>query len=162
MKNQMSDTITLFTGLTDEEVAKLESYMEPKRFAPLEAIFLEEMEGNAIYLVKEGTVKISKIADSEDGGENSEAEKVMTYFKSGDIFGEMSFIDNLPRSASAYAVEDCQLYIFKRSAFERMIEEDPKFAIKVLLNISKIISQRLRRADEILIYLATQLDVYFT
>ncbi|MCX7958151.1 MAG: cyclic nucleotide-binding domain-containing protein, partial [Deltaproteobacteria bacterium] len=119
---------TLFTGLTEEEIIKLKSYMEPKSYKPLETIFLEEMEGNAIYLVQEGTVKISKIADDEEGEENKETEKVMTYFRSGDIFGEMSFIDNLPRSASAYAVENCELFIFKRSAFEKMAEEDPKFA----------------------------------
>lgn len=159
MSEQMT---TLFSGLTDEEKSKLESYMEPKSYKALEAIFLEEMEGNAIYLVKEGTVKISKIADNEEDGENQETEKVMTYFRAGDIFGEMSFIDNLPRSASAYAVEDCELFIFRRTAFDRMVEEDPKFAIKVLMNISRIISQRLRRTDEILIYLATQLDIYFT
>ncbi len=159
----MTANTTLFTGLSDEEIKKLKLYMEVRSFKPLEAIFLEEMEGNAIYLVKEGTVKISKIADDEEEGEkNKDAEKVLTYFKTGDIFGEMSFIDDLPRSASAYAVEDTELYIFKRDAFDKMAEEDPRFAIKVLMNISRIISQRLRRTDEILVYLATQLDIYFT
>ncbi|MGC8928158.1 MAG: Crp/Fnr family transcriptional regulator [Myxococcota bacterium] len=155
-------TTTLFSGFSDEEIEKLKSYMEPKRFKPLEAIFLEEMEGNAIYLVKEGTVKISKISDDEEHENSKETERVMTYFRSGDIFGEMSFIDDLPRSASAYAVEETELYVFKRTDFDRMIEEDPRFAIKVLMNIARIISQRLRRTDEILIYLATQLDIYFT
>lgn len=155
-------TTTLFSGFSEEEVEKLKSYMETKKYKPLEAIFLEEMEGNAIYLVKEGTVKISKIADDEEDENSKETEKVMTYFRSGDIFGEMSFIDDLPRSASAYAVEETELLIFKRTDFDRMIEEDPRFAIKVLINISRIISQRLRRTDEILIYLATQLDIYFT
>jgi len=159
----MSDNISLFSGLDENETKKLHSYMESKRFKPLEAIFLEEMEGNAIYIVQEGCVKISKIADDEDSGEKvKDAERVLTYFREGDIFGEMSFIDDLPRSASAYAVEDTLLYIFRRSSFDRMIEDDPRFAIKVLLNISRIISQRLRRTDEILIYLATQLDIYFT
>lgn len=154
---------TLLSDLNDEEINRLKSYMEVKDFKPLEAVFLEEMEGNAIYLVKEGTVKISKIADDDEGGsKNKETEKVLTYFKTGDIFGEMSFIDNLPRSASAYAVEETQLYIFKRSSFDRMVDEDPRFAIKILMNISRIISQRLRRTDEILVYLATQLDIYFT
>lgn len=159
----MTDQLaTLFSGLSEEEISKLKSYMEPRNYKPLEAIFLEEMEGNAIFLVQNGTVKISKIADNEEEQNSKETEKVMTYFRSGDIFGEMSFIDNMPRSASAYAVEDCELYIFKRSSFEKMVEEDPRFAIKVLMNIARIISQRLRRTDEILIYLATQLDIYFT
>jgi len=159
----MTDERTnLFSGLNDEEITKLKSYMEPRKFRPLEAIFLEDMEGNAIYLVNEGTVKISKIADDEDGADNQETERVMTYFRAGDIFGEMSFIDDLPRSASSYAVEETELYIFRRTSFDRMVKDDPVFAIKVLMNIARIISQRLRRTDEILIYLATQMDIYFT
>jgi CRP-like cAMP-binding protein len=159
----MGDNITIFDGMNEGEIEKLHSYMELKQYKPLEAIFLEEMEGNAIYLVKEGCVKISKIADDEESAEKTkDAERVLTYFREGEIFGEMSFIDGLPRSASAYAVEDTTLYIFRRSAFDKMIGDDPKFAIKVLFNISRIISQRLRRTDEILMYLATQLDVYFT
>lgn len=158
----MENNSAIFNGFTEEEVERLKSYMELRRYRPLETIFLEGMEGNAIYLVREGTVRISKIADDEEEGESKEAEKVMTYFKAGDIFGEMSFIDNLPRSASAYAVEECELYIFKRSAFDKMIKDDPEFSLKVLMNIARIISQRLRRTDEILIYLATQLDIYFT
>jgi glyoxylase-like metal-dependent hydrolase (beta-lactamase superfamily II) len=98
-----------------------------------EVIFREGDSGSQMYVVKSGVVDISKSINGE--------EKVLKSLGTGEIFGEMSLIDNLPRSASVVAVEDntCLLEI-DHALFVYLVGQQPAFALIVL----KAMSHRLR------------------
>ena len=69
----------------------------------------------------------------------------------GRIFGEMSLIDGEPRSASVIADEPTRLVVLTGEGFAHLSSEVPRLAVKVLLKISKLISQRLRQTSGALV-----------
>lgn len=66
-------------------------------------------------------------------------------FGRGDCFGEMSFLNNVPRSANAVADSDTELYILSRARFDALAEERKRLALNLLEGIA--IASRLRRTD---------------
>jgi CRP/FNR family cyclic AMP-dependent transcriptional regulator len=69
----------------------------------------------------------------------------------GRTVGEMSLIDGEPRSASVVADEPTTLVVLTAEGFARLSSENPRLAVKVVLKISKLISQRLRQTSGALV-----------
>ena len=86
-------------------------------------IFAESMPGEELFIIQEGSIKITKII------ENSEV--LLAVLKPGDIFGEMALIENKPRSASAITYEDATLLAVNRANFERMIATQPQICERI-------------------------------
>lgn len=100
-------------------------------------IFNEGDAGDGMYLIKSGKVQIfSRVRE--------EQEKVFATFGEGEIFGEMAIIENEPRSATAKAVEDTELYFIPCEAIVNVLERSPKISLYFL----KDISRRLREFDK--------------
>jgi len=111
-----------------------------KKLIPGDVIFKEGEPGNEMYLIKSGSVKITK----RIGGK----EKVLAVLKEGDFFGEMSVLDGSFRSASAAAEEETKLIIVDRDAFLAQARENPfiQYVIETLI-------KRLRETDDMLKFL---------
>jgi len=111
-----------------------------KKLMPGNVIFNEGDEGNEMYLIKSGSVKITK----KIGGK----EKVLAVLKEGDFFGEMSVLDGSLRSASATADRETDLIIVDRGAFLAQARENPfiQYVIETLI-------KRLRETDDMLKFL---------
>jgi len=75
-------------------------------------------------------------------------EKTLVVLGPEDIFGEMAVIDGLPRTATARVAEDAELISIKKKDLERLCREDPSLALKVVGNIVKVFSKRVREASE--------------
>jgi signal transduction histidine kinase len=88
-------------------------------------IFEDGSEGNCLYLVISGSVKISKILTSGD-------EIIFGILHEGDFFGEIDLIDRRSRSARATAVGNCMLVRIGRNDFEVLLEKSPAFAQNLL------------------------------
>ena len=65
-----------------------------------------------------------------------------------DIFGEMAVIDGLPRSATARVAEDAELISLKKKDLEKLCIENAALALKLVSNIVKVFSKRVREANE--------------
>jgi CRP/FNR family cyclic AMP-dependent transcriptional regulator len=76
-----------------------------------QVIFAEGANGDWIYVVEEGKVEISKKMDG--------CKIVIEVLKTGDIFGEMAYIDKTPRSATAVAVGRTEVGIIDREFFDK-------------------------------------------
>ena len=94
-------------------------------------IFAESMPGKELYIIQKGSVKISKHV----GG----TEVLLAILKTGDIFGEMSLIENKPRSASAVAYEDATLMAINKDNFTRMVSSQPQ----IIARLTQLLSERL-------------------
>lgn len=101
-------------------------------------VFSEGTEGNEAYLVASGLVKITQ------RGESSEEELSWTTLSRGCIFGEMSLVDDLPRSASAVAMANSELIVIGKKHYWDKLESDAEF-MRVAL---KSLSLRLRDAGQ--------------
>jgi CRP-like cAMP-binding protein len=150
--------VSIFQDLSDPDLSRLGQRLVPKTFDKDGIIVSQEAEGDALYIIKTGRVKVVLYGDSyRDGhGDGSGTrEIILSMFKPGDFFGEMSLIDNQPRSANVIALEESEVLVLSRDSFAKQIVESPLLAMAILAEMSR----RLRRADAAIGSLAL-LDVY--
>ena len=103
-----------------------------------ERIFSEGQPGKEMYVVESGSIRIFLTTQSR--------ELTLTVLKRGDFFGEMALLEDLPRSASAAAIERTRLIAIGKTDFKFLIQEHPDIAMKVLGRFSS----RLRDADNLI------------
>ena len=102
---------------------------------PAGATVIEEgRPGKLMYVVKSGT------ADILVGG------KVVATVGPGEVFGELSLIDDQARSAAVVARTDCELIAVDERRFLFLVQQTPYFAIQVM----RVLAERLRRMNEII------------
>ena len=131
----------LFEGLLPTEIEELYRFLQFKKFVAGATIFLEGMDGEYMYLLLRGTVKISRMA-----GEGNE--KILVVLGPEDMFGEMALFEPLPREATARVVEEAQLAILSRDKFEELGQSMPRLALKITMNMVRLLTRRVREADE--------------
>lgn len=131
--------VTLFEGFSEEDLDHLAASLRRRRYAGGQVIFARGDPGASLYIVQEGTVKISLA--SPDG-----KEFVLAVLGPGEFFGELALLDDEPRSADAVAQEACQLLLLSRDDFTRFLETRPGVALRLLA----VLSRRLRNADQML------------
>lgn len=107
-----------------------------------ETLFREGDEGDQMYLIKSGKIRIVKEMSKGE-------EKTLAVLEAGAFFGEMAVLDKRPRSASAIAETDTELIIVNRDVFLRKINENP-FIKYVILTLT----ERLRKTDDMLKYIS--------
>jgi len=140
--------VSIFSNVEPAALQRLADLLVTKDYPKDSLVFGQEEPGDALFVIATGRVKV--VLYGESGKEIT-----LSFFKKGDFFGEMSLLDDMPRSANVVTTEDSTLVILKREVFKRHLEENPTTAINVLAELSK----RLRKADEIIGNLAL-LDVY--
>ena len=106
-------------------------------------IFSYQDDGDALYLVVSGRVKVH--LHDEDG-----RELILADLGASAIFGEMSLLDDCPRSATVTASDSCLLGTMTRTALMDVIQEHPEVAMALL----QMLSRRLREADQVIFDLA--------
>jgi CRP/FNR family cyclic AMP-dependent transcriptional regulator len=140
--------VSIFKGLAPAALARLGGSLRVMEFAKDSLIVGQDSPGDALYLIESGRVKV--VLYGESG-----REMILSLFRAGDFFGEMSLLDGQPRSANVIALEPARVWMLSREDFVRHLEEFPSTALNILAEMSL----RLRRADAIIGNLAL-LDVY--
>lgn len=87
-------------------------------------IFNEGDDGDRMYIIQRGTVRITKAIDGK--------QHVLADLGKGDFFGEMAIVSQIRRTASATTLEEVQLLAFDRQGFQAMIERNSKIAMNVI------------------------------
>src|SRR5688572_12908824 len=105
------------------------------RYRKGQVIFHQGDDGDAMYLVESGLVKIS--AESVDG-----QEAILTEVRPGETFGELALLDGAPRSATAMAVDDTLTLRLPRRTFDELLDNEVGFARRILEGLA----HELRRA----------------
>ncbi len=134
---QILRRVPLFGGMDDSDLAQFAAVARERRYPKGAVIVFRDDPGDALYVVAEGQVKVVLVA--EDG-----REVILSVLRDGDFFGEMSVLDDEPRSAHVIAMEDSRLLALRRDDFQTQIRSSPGVASALL----KELSRRLRRADE--------------
>lgn len=86
-------------------------------------IFSECQSGQDMFIIQEGSVRITKVSDGN--------EVTLALLKKGDMFGEMALLENKPRSASAIAHEQCRLMTVNRQNFDQMVATQPQLIARL-------------------------------
>jgi CRP-like cAMP-binding protein len=103
-----------------------------------EYVFREGELGTEMFILQEGQVEILKLVAG--------AEEQLAVLEKGDFFGEMSLLEDLPRTATARAVTDCKVIRINGATFDQMLRTKPEIAVRIMRKLSR----RLRQTDQML------------
>jgi CRP/FNR family transcriptional regulator len=129
----------LFEALDDEGARALRAGVVDARLARGDRLFSEGDEGDRLYVILDGKIKLTRAAP--DGREN-----LLSVLGPGEMFGELSLFDPRPRTASAVAVTDARLAALPHEWLRSWLTGRPDVALHLL----KALAQRLRRANDVM------------
>jgi CRP-like cAMP-binding protein/anti-anti-sigma regulatory factor len=132
------EELALMTGLDAEEVALVREQLRRQELDPDEVLFREGESGNRLYVLARGAVSI--VVHGSDG-----ADSRLVTFAPGSLFGEAALFDGNERSASAIAAEDAVVYSLSRTTLAALAVAHPALANKLLFNLGRHLSGRLRQ-----------------
>ncbi len=138
MTDEVLRQAPLFSGLDEEAAAVLENSMAASSLKRGDVLFNEGDDGSQLYIVTEGKVKLGR--SSADGREN-----LLAILGPGQMFGELSFFDPGPRSATATAVTDVELKSLSHEALSPVLATHSDVALALLHQLAG----RLRRTNEV-------------
>jgi CRP/FNR family transcriptional regulator, cyclic AMP receptor protein len=140
--------VPFFDGLTREALSLIANATAEESHALGTKIFQYGDPGDKLFIILDGKVRISR----EVAGMGEEALAVLG---PGEVFGEMSLIDEAPRSADARVHERCRLLVITKEAFDDLLFLHKDLAFEVLWNCVRLLSGRLRETNEKLTFLTT-------
>ena len=144
----MLKSLPMFVGFSPDQLRELAT-MIMRRAAPRGSAVMHAGDtADSLYIVISGRLKVMV-------GEADGKETILSILGPGEFFGEMSLIDDNPRSATVTAIEACELLALTRRDFRRCLVENANLAMAVM----RVLVRRLREADRKIGSLA-MLDVY--
>ncbi len=138
--------VPIFSDLSDRELVEIEKILHKRKYKEGEPVIRKGDPGLGMYIIVKGSVDI---IDKE----KKASQKTLASLHDGSFFGDMALLDESPRSASAVATIDSEIIGFFRPDFLDLIYRKPKLGIKILLALAKVLGERLRRTNELLIQL---------
>jgi CRP/FNR family transcriptional regulator, cyclic AMP receptor protein len=137
--------IPFFQGLHKRDLGKLIGIMHAKAYPANEVVFQEGATGRALFIIESGEVAIVK--SRHPSPEHAE-EAILARLGPGGFFGEMALLEELPRSATAQATKDSVLHFVYKTKLDAFVEKHPGIGVKILHNLAKVLSARLRETSE--------------
>ena len=128
-----------FAVFSPQELETLCTFMEEVKYKENDVIFDEHAPTNAVYFVLQGRVNIFK---QLHGMTN-----FLTILERNDVFGEVAFVDQQARSASAKALDDCCLAKFVYEHFDVIQRQAPQVGMKFILQLMKELSRKFRAVN---------------
>jgi CRP/FNR family cyclic AMP-dependent transcriptional regulator len=136
-KEKLIRNSVIFGGVDDELLRALVQVSRTRRLRKGTMLFQQGDEGDALYGVVDGLVRICIAGESGK-------ELTLGLMEPGDIFGEIALLDGLSRSADAYAAEDSTLLVIDRAQFLPLLERGGRLARHVI----ELLCERLRENTE--------------
>lgn len=137
VKNILRET-SFFEDFSDEELDFIKQYLNLRYFPEKTVLFKEGDIGDYLFFIVEGSVEVR--IDSK-----KTKQFVIAAFSHGACVGEMSIIDDFPRSATIIATEATELLLLTKFRFQKICKDNPDLGIKFLTGIARNLSARLRK-----------------
>ncbi len=133
--------IPIFSRMNAAEIRLVAKHMNVIELQPGETLFEESDRGSFMCFIARGTLDVIKQPSGAD------REIVITTMRPGQSIGEMSVIENLPRSATIKARDKVQLFILSQAAFDLVLAKHSYIGIKLLKGITILLSNNLRKTS---------------
>lgn len=144
----MLHSVPLFSHIPEEKLRELEQSAVVRKYPKNTLLFFEGDEGGQMYVVKQGL--LYAYTDDDDG-----RQLVLNYLAPGDYFGELSLIDNQPRSATVAAVEDSEVLCISRDRFKHFLSVYPELYDTLLIAMAQRVRELTHNVKDMAL-----LDVY--
>ena len=106
-----------------------------------EVVFSEGSQGDALFVIRTGRVRTEKLTCEHDP-------YTVRFFEKGDFFGELSLLEDVPRSATVVAETDGEFLVLTRDHFRDWCDAHPKSGLEVTREVAQRLAERLRRVSE--------------
>lgn len=126
----------VFRGLEPEQIGRVAHLIETKTFDGGEIIVRQFDRNFDLMIVMEGSAAIKSFSG-----------ETIAEVGPGSLIGEMSLIDDQPRSATVTAIGPTKVVVLPYDGLKVVLEQDSSIAAKVVLNIAKVLVQRLRTTN---------------
>jgi len=131
----------LFKDMNQAELDAVFNLMQFEDFQPGEEILTEGLTYHSLWIIVCGRCEVVKAG-------NGSRPNQLAILETGGVFGEMSFLDSSPHSASVRALTSVGTMRLMRDAFEQLRQASPSAADRIACNMVLVLSERLRRMDE--------------
>jgi CRP/FNR family transcriptional regulator len=128
----------LLVHLAPEQLERVTRAGEIESYNPGEAIVVDGSLGDALFLILSGQVAVHR------------GQQTFATLGGGEFFGEMSLVEPAPRSASVTAMSATFLFRLPHDALRELLSDDPTSASVLLVQVVKTLSERLRKANQML------------
>lgn len=132
--------LPIFEGMGRRRLKTVSRLLHTRSYAAGETVFNETEPGAGLYIIIEGRITVTKDLSGAEP-------MVLAEFVSGNFFGELALIDEIPRTATATALESSTLLAFPKPDLDRLIDRQPQTAVIILKNLSRLVAQRLIEAN---------------
>jgi CRP/FNR family cyclic AMP-dependent transcriptional regulator len=140
--------VPVFAAISTGSLKRIVALGHEETFAYGATLFVEGDVGDKFYVIVEGAVRISRIVPGM-------GEEALAILKGGSYFGEMSLVDEAPRSAHAIVHEKCRLFVIAKKDLEDLLFVDRELAYELLWSFVRTLSRRLRDTNDKMTFLAT-------
>lgn len=140
--------IDIFAGLPSAHLRRVVDIGTEESYKRNQTVFSEGETGDKFYLILDGSIRISRMVPGM-------GEEALAVLRPGAYFGEMSLIEDAPRSATAIAHERSRLFEVGRRDLEDLLFVDRDLAYELLWNFVRTLSRRLRATNDKMTFLAT-------
>ena len=131
------ESVNLFYDVKDSVIEEISNLCQSKTYPKNSMIILEEEFGDQLFIVRTGTVKITRVNDEGK-------EVILALLGVGDFFGEMAILDGKSRSANALAQEKCEVVTINSADFLNVLKNN----FQVSMNLLEELAVRLRKSDQ--------------
>ena len=132
--------IPLFEGLNREEMTTIASHMQRLHLDAGETLFNQWDKADCVYFVEDGALDVL----TKSGPETYTS---VATLRRGRSIGEMSLIDNFPRSATVRAPAASLVVRFSREKFDRLMMDHTAIGIKILKGLARLMAQNLKKTS---------------
>jgi len=139
--------IELLNGLDDPELDVLAEYLDEQTYEKGQLLFEENGPRRDIFIIYRGEVELFKT-------KHFGAETRLSHFNVGDFLGEGSWAEDTPHSTSARALSRTVVFSIRKNYFD----DNPRAAFKIFSNIARVISRRMRHANNRMLNVAAQYE----
>lgn len=140
----------LFKGIDPEVLPSLMDVLEQRQYQSGVVLFNQGDQGDAMFLVRGGSIAVFL--------RDSDTEIVFRNYGQGEIVGEFALLDDKPRSASARAVGDLNVWVLQRENFQKLLKDRPIVGVELMRSLAERVRyttdylRRLHDAAELLLH----------
>jgi CRP/FNR family cyclic AMP-dependent transcriptional regulator len=140
-KKNFLQRVPFFQNIPRREYGRLFQALVKRHYEAEDVLFKEGDVGRALFILEWGQVEIAR--RTRDG-----QPKRIAILDSGDYFGEISLLDDQPRTASATAVTPTRVYLLYRTELDALLQEAPHACAAIMGHLAEVLASRLRHVME--------------
>lgn len=155
-------SVNLLGDLDDAQVAQVYNICKRRLFSKGSTIMREGDPGDTMYLFSAGQVEVLNTLTMKFGKNDiEETEKSMVKLDASFVsfFGEMSLLEDAPRSATITAISNCVLYELHKQDFRELCRREPRIGYAIVSRIAEVLCARIRKSNKDILKLTTALSI---